>query len=236
MEVDIMSEIKILIVDDEPDIRTVVRIPLELRGYSIAEAGNGCEAISYITDHPEVDLILLDIMMPGMSGIETCAKIRGLSSAPILFLTAKTQENDKYEAYASGGDDFLSKPFSQSELLMKVESLIRRYRVYKGKKFDTAESISERIIMDTENHVIFKDGEPLDLTDTEYMIFLYLAKNKGNPVSAIDLYQGVWNEKYLPSSANTIMVHILNLRKKVEDDAANPRIIRTIWGKGYQID
>lgn len=231
-----MSKIKILIVDDEPDIRTVVRVPLELRGYSVDEAGNGYDAISHVSAHPDVDLIILDIMMPGLDGITTCAKIREISSAPILFLTAKTQESDKYSAYSSGGDDFLSKPFSQAELLMKVESLTRRYRVYKGKNFASAENISDRIVVDTEKRIIYKDGYPLDITDTEYQIFLYLIKNRGKAVSAYELYEGVWNEKYLPSSANTVMVHMLNLRKKIEDDATSPKVIRTIWGKGYQID
>ena len=175
-------------------------------------------------------------MMPGIDGIEACAKIREISPAPVLFLTAKTQESDKYNAYSSGGDDFLSKPFSQPELLMKVDSLIRRYRVYRGKSFASAESISDRILVDTEKRKIYKDGEALDITDTEYMIFMYLLKNRGKPVSAYELYEGVWGEKYMPSSANTVMVHMLNLRKKIEDDAASPKIIRTVWGKGYQID
>ena len=152
-----MSGIKILIVDDEPDIRTVIRVPLELSGYEVSEVGNGYEAIEYVSSHPDIDLIILDIMMPGIDGIEACAKIREISPAPVLFLTAKTQESDKYNAYSSGGDDFLSKPFSQPELLMKVDSLIRRYRVYRGKSFASAESISDRILVDTEKRKIYKD-------------------------------------------------------------------------------
>ena len=127
------ENIHILAVDDEQDIREIVRILLESKGYSVDCAANGAEAIGYVKAHPEVDLIILDIMMPGLSGVEACREIRRFSAAPILFLTAKTMESDKDEAYTSGGDDYLGKPFSQAELLMKVNSLLRRYRVYQGK-------------------------------------------------------------------------------------------------------
>ena len=125
--------IRILVVDDEADIRRIIRILLESRGYRVLEAPNGRLAVETIRKEPDVDLILLDIMMPELSGIEASREIRSISSAPILFLTARTQEQDKLEAYSSGGDDYLAKPFSHGELLMKVDSLLRRYRVYKGK-------------------------------------------------------------------------------------------------------
>ncbi len=230
-----MKDALILIVDDELDIRNVLRILLTANGYRILEASTGPQAISTLHVHPEIDLILLDIMMPGMSGLDACQKIREFSAAPILFLTAKTQTSDKLSAYNNGGDDYLGKPFSQEDLLMKVSSLLRRYRIYQGKPeaFPQADAIAPLSI---EGHVVKKRGVPVDLTVKEVEIVRYLLAHRGNAVSAENIYQDVWHEKYLPSSRNTVMVHMLNLRKKLEDDPANPTLIRTIWGKGYQID
>ena len=226
--------IRILVVDDEADIRRIIRILLESRGYRVLEAPNGRLAVETIRKEPDVDLILLDIMMPELSGIEASREIRSISSAPILFLTARTQEQDKLEAYSSGGDDYLAKPFSHGELLMKVDSLLRRYRVYKGKV--TGKQLKSDVVLDEENRRILRGGEALDLTETEYSILQFLADHRGSVVSVAQIYEGVWHEKYMPASNNTVMVHIVNLRKKLEDDPANPRLIRTIWGKGYQID
>ncbi len=226
--------IRILVVDDEADIRRIIRILLESRGYRVLEAPNGKLAVEAVKKEPDVDLILLDIMMPELSGIEASREIRQLSSAPILFLTARTQEQDKLEAYQSGGDDYLAKPFSHGELLMKVDSLLRRYRVYKGKI--TGKQLKSDVVLDEENRRILRGGEALELTETEYSILQFLADHRGSVVSVAQIYEGVWHEKYMPASNNTVMVHIVNLRKKLEDDPANPRLIRTIWGKGYQID
>lgn len=228
------DSIRILVVDDEADIRRIIRILLESRGYRVLEAPNGRLAVETIRKEPDVDLILLDIMMPELSGIEASREIRSISSAPILFLTAKTQEQDKLEAYSSGGDDYLAKPFSHGELLMKVDSLLRRYRVYKGKV--TGKQLKSDVVLDEENRRILRGGEALELTETEYSILQFLADHRGSVVSVAQIYEGVWHEKYMPASNNTVMVHIVNLRKKLEDDPANPRLIRTIWGKGYQID
>ena len=228
------DSIRILVVDDEADIRRIIRSLLESRGYRVLEAPNGRLAVETIRKEPDVDLILLDIMMPELSGIEASREIRRLSSAPILFLTARTQEQDKLEAYSSGGDDYLAKPFSHGELLMKVDSLLRRYRVYKGKV--TGKQLKSDVVLDEENRRILRGGEALELTETEYSILQFLADHRGSVVSVAQIYEGVWHEKYMPASNNTVMVHIVNLRKKLEDDPANPRLIRTIWGKGYQID
>ena len=228
------DSIRILVVDDEADIRRIIRILLESRGYRVLEAPNGRLAVETIRKEPDVDLILLDIMMPELSGIEASREIRSISSAPILFLTARTQEQDKLEAYSSGGDDYLAKPFSHGELLMKVDSLLRRYRVYKGKV--TGKQLKSDMVLDEENRRILRGGEALELTETEYSILQFLADHRGSVVSVAQIYEGVWHEKYMPASNNTVMVHIVNLRKKLEDDPANPRLIRTIWGKGYQID
>ena len=228
------QSIRILVVDDEPDIRRIIRILLEGRGYHVTEAPNGRLAVQAAQQDLELDLIILDIMMPELSGIEASKEIRRISSAPILFLTARTQEQDKLEAYQSGGDDYLAKPFSHGELLMKVDSLIRRYRVYHGK--GDAPTVIDALEINRDKGTVCKNGRSVEMTKTEFELLQYLIANRGAAVSARKLYEDVWHEKFLPSSANTVMVHILKLRKKLEDDPANPRLIRTIWGKGYQID
>lgn len=223
----------ILIVDDDPDIRKVLFFLLK-DNYFVEEAADGAAAVEYIAAHPETDLVVLDVMMPGMSGYEACGKIRALSNAPILFLTAKSAEADMISAYGSGGDDFLSKPFSQGEFLAKVNSLLRRYREYRGKP---AEALTiDGLEVDLETHSVKSSGKDVTLTDTEYAILEYLLKNRGSTVTAAELYESVWKERFLPGSGNTVMVHVLNLRRKIEETPSAPKIIRTVWGKGYQID
>lgn len=226
--------IHILVVDDEPDIRRILHIMLEHQGYRVHEAINGRRAVEYIRENPDTDLILMDIMMPELGGVEASREIRSISSAPILFLTAKSQERDMLQAYQSGGDDYLVKPFSSAELLMRVVSLLRRYRVYKGKI--NGKILRQDIVLDEENRRVLRDGAAVELTETEFSILQYLAAQKGKVVSVNDIYENVWHEKYMPASNNTVMVHIVNLRKKLERNPAEPRLIRTVWGKGYQID
>lgn len=223
----------ILIVDDDPDIRKVLFFLLK-DNYFVEEAADGAAAVEYIAAHPETDLVVLDVMMLGMSGYEACGKIRALSNAPILFLTAKSAEADMISAYGSGGDDFLSKPFSQGEFLAKVNSLLRRYKEYRGKP---AEALTiDGLEVDLETHSVKSSGKDVTLTDTEYAILEYLLKNRGSTVSVAELYESVWKERFLPGSGNTVMVHVLNLRRKIEETPSAPKIIRTVWGKGYQID
>lgn len=230
---------QILVVDDDADIREVLRIHLENKGYLVLEAANGQDAVAAVTGNSDIDLIILDIMMPGLSGIDACTEIRKISSAPVLFLTAKSKESDKTEAYENGGDDYLVKPFSQAELLMKVYSLLRRYVVYKGKG-EPVSNVSEirlqDLLIDTAGRCVYRENQKIELTDTEFQVLMYLVKNKGKAKDAQAIYEGVWNDKFLLSSSNTVMVHILKLRKKLELDFNNPAIIRTVWGKGYQID
>ena len=225
---------KILIVDDDPDIRNVLNLLLR-EEYETAETSNGADAVKYMKKNPETDLIVLDVMMPEMDGIETCKRIRKFSNAPILFLTAKSAEKDRLAAYRSGGDDFLSKPFSQPELLAKVNSLLRRYHQYRGKSTPSIYSFGNlEVNMDT--HMVYNNGEIVPVTETEYAILECLLKNRGRTVTTQELYETVWNEKFLPGSGNTIMVHVLNLRRKIEEVPSSPKVIRTAWGKGYQID
>ena len=230
-----MSEVtKILIVDDDPDIRNVLNLLLRTE-YETAEASNGSDAVSYMQANRETDLIILDVMMPGMDGIETCEKIRSFSNVPILFLTAKSAERDRIAAYQSGGDDFLSKPFSQPELLAKVKSLLRRYQEYRGKPASSVWS-DGNLEVDLSTRMVRNAGGTVPLTDTEYSILECLVKNRGRTVTTQELYETVWNEKFLPGSGNTIMVHVLNLRRKIEEVPSSPKIVRTVWGRGYQVD
>ena len=223
----------ILIVDDDPDIRKVLYMLLR-DDYAVAEAADGQAAVRWIAAHPETDLIVLDVMMPGMDGFETCDRIRALSNAPVLFLTAKSAEAYRLSAYRSGGDDFLSKPFSQGEFLAKVSSLLRRYKQYKGKPA-SARNL-EGLEVDLAGRSVKSGGKDVTLTDTEFAILEHLLKSRGKTVTAADMYEAVWKERFLPGSGNTVMVHVLNLRRKIEENPSNPRIIRTVWGKGYQID
>lgn len=232
-----MGQKKILIVDDEPDIRDVLSILLSSNGYSVIEAADGVSAVESVKQNGDIDLAILDVMMPEMDGIEALKQIRKFSNVPALFLTAKTAESDKADAYYNGGDDYLSKPFSQSELLMKVTSLVRRYREYN----DTSELIKsidtlKNITIDSDRRTVYKNDVDIGLTDTEYILFNFFLNHRGVPNDTKTIYEAVWQEKYLPSAANTVMVHILNLRKKIEDDPTQPVIIKTVWGKGYQID
>ncbi len=224
---------QILIVDDDPDIRKVLYLLLR-DSYAVTEAADGAAALRHIEAHPDTDLVVLDVMMPGMDGFETCDRIRALSNAPILFLTAKSAEADRLSAYRSGGDDFLSKPFSQGEFMAKVSSLLRRWKQYRGKP--AAALALEGLEVDLAGRSVRNAGGEITLTDTEFAILEHLLKNRGKTVTAADMYEAVWKEKFLPGSANTVMVHVLNLRRKIEENPSNPRIIRTVWGKGYQID
>ncbi len=226
----------VLIVDDEPDIRDVISILLTSHGFQVTEASNGLAAVEAVRKEPGLDLIILDVMMPGMNGIEALKEIRSFSNVPALFLTAKTQEQDKAEAYENGGDDYLSKPFSQGELLMKVNSLVRRYREYNLTESPETTSLLKNIEIDTGKRTVSKNGCEIALTDTEYELLVFFLEHRGMPNDAKSIYENVWDEKYLPSAANTVMVHVLNLRRKIEDDPTQPEIIKTVWGKGYQID
>lgn len=223
----------ILIVDDDPDIRKVLEILLKEK-YFVSQAADGPSAIACIRANPQIDLVILDVMMPGMSGYDVCAELRKISNVPILFLTARTAEDDRLTAYASGGDDFLSKPFSPGELTAKVVSLLRRYREYRGKP-EIGLSLGE-LEVDLASRSVKRLGVPVALTDTEYSILEYMLKNRGRTVTASELYEAVWKEKFLAGSGNTVMVHVLNLRRKIEETPSSPKIIRTVWGKGYQID
>ena len=228
---------KILITDDELEIRKVLRLLLENAGYEVVEAADGERAVEAVRADSEIDLCIMDITMPMMSGVEATKKIREFSTLPVLFLTARSLESDKEAAYSGGGDDYLVKPFSSRELLMKVEALTRRYVNYSTKSRG-GESLHlwGGVVLMPESREVTKNGKAVELKDKEMDMLIYLAKNRGRVVSPGELYEGVWGEMPLPSSNNTVTVHILNLRRRLEDDPSSPRLVRTVWGKGYQID
>lgn len=228
---------KILIVEDDADIREGVRILLEGEGYSVSEAENGRKGLELLEEEP--DLVILDVMMPGMSGLKTCEEIRKISYVPVLFLTARSQESDKLIGLMAGGDDYLAKPFSYSELLGRVKALIRRWKIYRGKEETEQEQMPEYIelagirINEGFNEVLV-NGENVEFSEIEYNILLLMMKYPGKIFSAQNLYESVWNEPYFYNCNSTVMVHIRRLRVKIEEDPKNPKLILTVWGKGYR--
>ena len=229
----------ILVVDDDKEIADLVEIYLVNDGYQVLKASDGEQCLETLKQHPEVRMLILDIMMPGLDGYQTCRKMREESNAPILFLSARTKDSDKTLGFSSGGDDYLAKPFSYNELISRAKALIRRYQVYRGKAEQTVKLnrfSCRNLIVDEETKNVYSDGELLELTDTEYAILLLLLKNRHQVFSAERLYEAVWKENFYYGAENTVMVHIRNLRRKVERDSKNPSIIKTSWGKGYYCD
>ncbi len=228
---------KILIVEDDADIREGVRILLEGEGYSIMEAENGRKGLELLSEEP--DLVILDVMMPGMSGLKTCEEIRKVSYVPVLFLTARSQESDKLIGLMAGGDDYLPKPFSYSELLGRVKALIRRWKIYRGKE-EPMEARKEKYLerpgirISEEFNEVSVEGKTVELSDIEYNILLLMMKYPGKIFSAQNLYESIWNEPYFYNCNATVMVHIRKLRVKIEKDPKNPQLIVTVWGKGYR--
>lgn len=230
-----MDKTNILIIEDDEDIREGVRILLEGEGYQVTEACNGMEGLQKLS--VETDLVILDIMMPGISGLKTCEEIRKISYVPVLFLTAKSQESDKLIGLMAGGDDYLVKPFSYAELLGRVKALLRRYHVYNqnGTGKEQAGDWMERkgIRIHTTHNEVYLNGKQIELTDIEYKLLLVMMKNPNKIFSTQNLYESIWNEPFLYTSSNTVMVHIRRLRTKIEEDPQQPKYIVNVWGKGY---
>lgn len=232
-----MDATNILIEDDE-DIREGVRILLESEGYNVVEAEDGFTALKLLSE--KTDLVILDVMMPGISGIKTCEEMRKKSYVPILFLTAKSQESDKLIGLMAGGDDYLSKPFSYAELLGRVKALLRRYQIYRGKESggqqnDQYLELGGIKIYQNFNEV-YVDEKEVELSNIEYNILLLMMRNPQRIFSAQSIYETIWNEPYFYNCSSTVMVHISKLRAKIEKDDQKPRRIITVWGKGYRFD
>ena len=223
---------KILVVDDEPEIREVLQMMLSSEGYEITEACNAQEAVEKASGK---DLVILDIMMPGESGIAACTKIREKNNVPILFLTAKSGEHDKVLGFSAGGDDYLVKPFSYMELLSRVKALIRRYKVYQKQEEKEEELVCYRdITIDPDLQTVQAAGEKIALTEMEYQILLLLISHPRKVFSVKEIYELVWKEEFLPNSGNTVMVHIRNIRRKLEKKGES--YIQNIWGRGYCVN
>lgn len=234
-----MTQNKILIVDDNPEIREVLNVLLSSEGYEVIEAKDGQEAIDKASE--DIDLYILDIMMPIVNGYQACVEIRKKSNAPILFLTAKGQESDKTLGFSSGGDDYLSKPFSKMELLARVSSLIRRYRVYQNKQNKNSPLENNYIYIkdlriDKYASRVYKNNQEITLTNIEYKILMLLAQHKNKIFTLENLYESIWHESYDYSVNQTIMVHIRNLRKKLDDSSKSSQYIKNVWGRGYCIE
>lgn len=222
---------KILIVDDDRDIVQILRLLLEGEGYETLTAFDGGEALEKING--TVDLVILDIMMAGINGFEVCRCIRESSYAPILFLSAMSGDAEKVAALAAGGDDYLCKPFSASELIARVRSLLRRYTVYRGA--DRTEPKKDLLVLGMDNQV-FVDGQPIKLSYTEYEILDLFLKHRGRVLSIPEIYEAIWTDPYNYGANNIVMVHIYKLRRKLEQDCKHPNILKTAWGKGYYIE
>lgn len=233
-----MSKANILIVEDDEDIREGVRILLESEDYAIEEAKDGRQCLEMLTD--DTDLVILDIMMEGMNGLRTCEEIRKTSFVPVLFLTAKAQESDKLLGLMAGADDYLPKPFSYSELLGRVKALLRRYQIYQGKNTESNTNEEWLECADIKIHKEFNEvyikGKEKDLSDIEYRILRLMMTYPGKVFSAQNLYESIWDEPYLYNCNGTVMVHIRKLRMKIENDPQNPKVIKTVWGKGYKFE
>ena len=227
---------KVLIADDSQDIIEILQILLTGEGYEVITASDGDEAVRLADE--TIDLIILDVMMPLKSGYVACAEIRQKTMAPILFLTAKMQDLDKAMGFSAGGDDYLTKPFSYSELLSRVKSLIRRYCVYQGK--GTAPNSSRlclgELVVDKDTRTVTLEGTKVYLTAREYGILVLMMENRRKVFSSENIYESVWKEPYFYSANNNVMVHIRNIRKKIEKDPQNPEYIKTMWGRGYYIE
>ena len=227
------NSIKILVADDAKDIRDVVRIMLENAGYEVIFAINGKEAVEKYDE--SISLVILDVMMPKLSEIDACAKIREMADVPILFLTAKSAESDMVEGFEAGGDDYLTKPFSSTELLLRVKALLKRPHMKNTGDNNDSQIVIQDIVLDKELQQVLRDGETIPLTEIEYRILLLLASNRNRIFTAKEIYENVWKEAFLPSSTNTVMVHIRNIRKKLGDTGPTPKYLHNSWGRGYRV-
>lgn len=234
-----MKKGNILLVDDDEEIREIVKVLLSSEGYTIYPAADGVQALTLLEKRAQaLDLVILDVMMPQLGGYDVCKKIREASKVPVLFLTAKNRETDLVEGYLAGGDDYMQKPFSYTELIARVGGLIRRYRQYgSSEQAEEGQQIEiSDIVIDKDQMSVYRAGRELELTNTEYGILLLLSENKGKVFSLQQIYEAVWQDTFLASSSNTVMVHIRNLREKLKVDGSQEELIKNKWGRGYYID
>jgi DNA-binding response OmpR family regulator len=229
---------KILVIDDDKEIVKLISIYLVNEGYQVVKAFNGVEALKIIEDE-NPKLIILDVMMPGIDGIEVCKKIRESWSIPIVILSAKVQKNDRITGLLTGADDYITKPFDALEFIVRIKALIRRTYIFDNEYLNNKQHEDiiklNQIIIKKASHSVFINNEPIILTAREFEILLLLASNPGRIFSAEEIFKRVWKEKYFQSN-NTVMVHISNLRDKIESHLEGEKIIHTVWGVGYKIE
>lgn len=226
---------RILIVEDEVAIREFEAINLKRVGYDTVEAGSGEEALEIYDNDPEgFDIALLDVMMPGMDGFALCKELRQRSdSIGIIMLTAKSQEMDKISGLMIGADDYVTKPFSPTELLARVDSLYRRVSKPSVANNPSTELKSGRFVLDLRSHSLLKDGKNIELTQVEFQIMEYFFANPDEPISRTTILHKVWGNEYF-GEEKIVDVNIRRLRIKIEEDASDPKFIVTVWGRGYK--
>ena len=231
-----MSE-KILIVDDEHDIADLLEVYLNNENYVIYKYYSAKEALDFIKEE-EVDLAILDIMLPDINGFTLCQKIREKYTYPIIMLTAKDEETDKITGLTLGADDYVTKPFRPLELIARVKAQLRRYNKYTPMPAEN-EPVTllayKKLMLNTKTYECELDGEPLSLTPTEFSILRILLENQGTVVTLEELFHRIWKDEYYSKNSSTITVHIRHLREKLKDTTEKPKYIKTIWGVGYKI-
>ncbi len=225
---------RILICDDQTDIVNALKIYLQPEGYELFEAYNGEQAVELCREN-QMDLILLDVMMPVMDGIAATAEIRKFSNAPIILLTAKSETEDKVLGLNVGADDYITKPFVPVEVLARIRSQLRRYARMDVRTEDTESMTIGGITMNDRTKTVTVEGEPVNLTPTEYSILHLLMSNPGKVYSTKTLYEAVWQEAAL-GSEGSVAVHIRHLREKIEINPSEPRYLKVMWGQGYKLE
>ncbi|WP_059048852.1 response regulator transcription factor [Paenibacillus senegalimassiliensis] len=225
----------ILIVDDEREIVKLIEIYLQNEGYTLFSASDGEEALSILEAH-QIDLIILDIMMPRLNGIEACMRIRETRDIPIIMLSAKSEDMDKIEGLSIGADDYVAKPFNPLELVARAKSQLRRYQRF-GKYIpaNQDEITIDGLTINTAKHRVTMNDREVKLTPREFELLKLLALHRGVVLGMETIYEEVWKEPYMQSK-NTVMVHIRRLREKLEQDPQHPRYIKTVWGIGYKLE
>ncbi len=222
----------ILVADDDPQIRQILQLLLSSEGYAVVTAEDGLRAAEQAEE--EIDLYLLDVDMPGQTGIMAAAQIRRQFETPIVFLTAYSGESDKVIGFSVGADDYIVKPFSNAELLLRIRAILRRSVVCSAPRQQENKVPIQDVMLDLDSQSVLRGSERIPLTYTEFKILELLAGHRGKVYSLENIYQSIWNDNAVGDGA--IMVHIKNIRKKLGDNSKNPSYIKTAWGKGYYID
>lgn len=222
----------ILIADDDREIREILQLLLTSEGYAVVAAENGVQAVQLSSQ--DIDLYILDVNMPGQSGLMAAAQIRQCFQAPIIFLTAYSSESDKVMGFSVGADDYIVKPFSNAELLMRVRAILRRSAVFVPAPKQENQLPLRDLILDLDRQCVLREAETITLTYTEFKILELLVRHPKKIYSLENIYNSIWGDDAVGDSA--IMVHIKNIRKKLGDSSKNPTYIKTAWGKGYYID